>query len=704
MTDVTVQIPPSETPAEIRQVWRILSRASVDQWPAAMLAAGRMVVAPVRVGAETPGTSAGRVEYRKLTPESPVATALGRGIPRMSPKESWFPRSEPILQITREERNISISEPDLQFPPVVVFGARPCDAAAPEILAPLFGWTSHDVFFEQRIRNVAFVVMACQHAVDEACFCTSVGIDPAGENAGDILLTELPDDRFLAQANTPAGELLLALIVPAVDPSPAEFPTGLQEKRVKVRHNIPKRFDPQRVRQALEDNFDSPIWQQWAQSCLACGTCAFTCPTCHCFDIQDEMHGNQGLRQKNWDACTFPLFTLHTSGHNPRPDQGSRWRQRLSHKFRYYPEKFEQILCTGCGRCIRNCPAGLDLLGNLMALDALAPRPLPDRVEEKLSNLPVPGIETHTPAASPNIYRPYLMKIAALRDETPDVRTLRLEFVDPAESQNFNYRVGQFGLYGAIGEGESTFCIASSPTRTGYIECTFRMAGRVTRALRRLDVGDIVGFRGPYGNSFPVEVWKGRNLLFIAGGIALPPMRSVLQYCLDNRGDYGHITVVYGANTQADHVYKDELAQWEARTDMNLWLCIDWKPNAQGSGLSDQPAAEGWTALNLNELATVNLNAAQRRYTAFVPQMVEAARPSPENCTAILCGPPVMIMFTLQTLRKLGFNNQNIYTTLENRMKCGLGKCGRCNIGPVYVCKDGPVFTAEQIEHLEHEV
>ncbi|MEP0841332.1 MAG: FAD/NAD(P)-binding protein [Phycisphaerae bacterium] len=294
------------------------------------------------------------------------------------------------------------------------------------------------------------------------------------------------------------------------------------------------------------------------------------------------------------------------------------------------------------------------------------------------------------------------MKIAALRDETPDVRTLRLEFLDPREGEAFSFRVGQFGLYSALGEGESTFCIASAATRKGYIECTFRQAGRVTKALRRLGVGDVMGFRGPYGNSFPVEAWKGRDLLFIAGGIALPPMRSVIQYCLDQRGDYGQVTIIYGARTWTDHVYKDELAEWEARPDVNLWLCVDWK--AGPGGLSDQPAEEGWWPLNFKDPAATTLDPNHRRYTGFVPQLVEAVRPRPDNTIAVLCGPPVMIRFTLASLKKLGFRSEGVYTTLENRMKCGLGKCGRCNVGPVYVCKEGPVFTAAQIERLPPEM
>jgi NAD(P)H-flavin reductase/formate hydrogenlyase subunit 6/NADH:ubiquinone oxidoreductase subunit I len=482
-------------------------------------------------------------------------------------------------------------------------------------------------------------------------------------------------------------------------PQPGET-VDLTALRKEIRSKLPAQFSAPAVAEGLRRRFSDPLWERAARSCLSCGTCAFVCPTCHCFDLQDEIHGSEGVRQKNWDACALPLFTLHTSGHNPRPDQPSRWRQRLSHKFNYYPEKFGRTLCTGCGRCIRLCPAGMDLLADLKELSRALPAETAPQVHPEHGG--VPGIPARAASGSPNIYRPGLMRIAALRDETPDVRTLRLEFVDAAEGAAFDYRVGQFGLYNAFGEGEATFCIASSPTRKGAIECTFRQAGRVTRALRRLNVGDVMGFRGPYGNSFPVESWQGRDLLFVAGGIALPPMRSVIQYCLDRRSDFGDITIIYGAKTWSDHVYKDELAEWEARPDVNLWLCVDWKGGPKG--LIEEAAEEGWRPLNLKSPGDSALDAKHRRYTGFVPQLVEAVKPSSAGRIAVLCGPPIMIKFTLQSLKKLGFQSGNVFTTLENRMKCGLGKCGRCNAGPVYVCKEGPVFTAQEVEALPPEL
>jgi NAD(P)H-flavin reductase len=272
------------------------------------------------------------------------------------------------------------------------------------------------------------------------------------------------------------------------------------------------------------------------------------------------------------------------------------------------------------------------------------------------------------------IYQSALMKIVAAKDEAPDVRTLRLQFAEESDRARFfqKYRVGMFGLYGVPGAGESTFCVASPPTRTEYIECTFRRTGRVTAALRDREVGQRITFRGPYGNSFPIEAWKGKNILFIAGGIALPPIRSVIWNILDRRKEFADVSILYGARTVADLVYKDELAEWAGRQDVRLATTVD-----PGGETPDWKGKIG-----------------------FVPTVLEETAPSSANCVALVCGPPIMIKFTLPVLTKLGFPPQDVYTTLENRMKCGVGQCGRCNVGSVYVCRDGPVFTLDQLKGM----
>jgi sulfhydrogenase subunit gamma (sulfur reductase) len=274
-----------------------------------------------------------------------------------------------------------------------------------------------------------------------------------------------------------------------------------------------------------------------------------------------------------------------------------------------------------------------------------------------------------------NLYLPYLMRVDEIIDETIDTRTLKLSFKDPKIASGFDFKAGQFGEYSVFGAGECTFCIASSPTKKGYIECSFKKIGRVTAALREVNVGDTVGFRGPYGNSFPLDAMEGKNLLFIAGGIGLAPVRCVIWNALDLRNKFKNITIIYGARSVGDLVYKRELEDWAKRPDVKFVQTVD-----PGGETKDWKGEIG-----------------------FVPIVVEKAAPSALNTFAVICGPPIMIKFTLPVLTKLGFPDDHIYTTLENRMKCGLGKCGRCNIGSVYVCKDGPVFTAAQIKKLPPE-
>jgi NAD(P)H-flavin reductase len=274
-----------------------------------------------------------------------------------------------------------------------------------------------------------------------------------------------------------------------------------------------------------------------------------------------------------------------------------------------------------------------------------------------------------------NLYQPQLAAVTAITEETVDTRTFRLEFKDEAFAREFSFRAGQFGEYSMFGAGESTFCIASPPTRDGYIECTVKAAGKVTAELREVNVGDTLGFRGPYGNWFPVDDWLGKDLVFIAGGIGLAPVRCVVWNVLDRRAEFGAVTIVYGARSVGDLVYKRELEEWAARDDVTLVTTVD-----PGGETPD------WTGK-----------------VGFVTPIVEEAAPSAQNAVAVLCGPPIVVKLTLPVLETLGFASDAVYTTLENRMKCGVGKCGRCNIGPVYVCKDGPVFTAAQLQALPAE-
>jgi len=274
------------------------------------------------------------------------------------------------------------------------------------------------------------------------------------------------------------------------------------------------------------------------------------------------------------------------------------------------------------------------------------------------------------------IYTPFATRVRELRAETRDVKTLRLEFEDERVAATFVFEPGQFVELSVAGEGEATFCLASSPQETGYVECSVKRVGLVTEAIHRLDPDALVGLRGPYGNSFPLQRMEGRDLIFVAGGIGLAALRSLIKVVLAERGKFGSILILYGARSVEDLVYREELEQWRSLKGLKTVLTVD--PGGEGAGWKGE--------------------------VGFVPAVLERLNPGGKNSTVITCGPPIMIRYVLATLDKMGFDPQEVITTLEMKMKCGLGHCGRCNVGPLYVCRDGPVFTYAQIREFVEQI
>ena len=277
-----------------------------------------------------------------------------------------------------------------------------------------------------------------------------------------------------------------------------------------------------------------------------------------------------------------------------------------------------------------------------------------------------------------NPYLPYPVRIDSMVTETEDgnLKTFKLVFVDSADEARFRYIPGQFAELSVAGQGEVPIGIASSPTESGHLMFTVNKVGRVTSHLHNMKPADIMGVRGPLGNWYPWEVLEGKNVVIIGGGFAFTTLRSSIIYMIhpENRKRFQDITVVYGARTPGMLLYKDELAAWEQRDDIKMHITVDatkdpdWKYNV-----------------------------------GFVPAITKEKAPNADNAYAIVCGPPIMIKFTLPVLTELGFPPERIITSLEMRMKCGIGMCGRCNIGTEYVCKDGPVFTLTQLAGLPNE-
>ena len=267
---------------------------------------------------------------------------------------------------------------------------------------------------------------------------------------------------------------------------------------------------------------------------------------------------------------------------------------------------------------------------------------------------------------------PMLAQVTAIRVDTPDVKTFRV--VDLNGRKPFEHIPGQCAMLSMPGVGEALFSITSSPTEPEYLEFSIKKCGCVTSWLHAMEPGQQITLRGPYGNGFPVDTdFAGKDLLFIAGGIGLAPLHSVINYCRHYRQNYGKIDIVYGSRSREDLVdFQEILEQWCAEEGISVHLTID-------------RAQEGWDV-----------------HVGFVPNYVKELGFSTDK-TVVMCGPPVMIKFTLAGLTELGFAKEQIYTTMELKMKCGLGKCGRCNIGAKYVCKDGPVFRFDELDALPDE-
>ena len=303
---------------------------------------------------------------------------------------------------------------------------------------------------------------------------------------------------------------------------------------------------------------------------------------------------------------------------------------------------------------------------------------LPMKKEMQLPALQgVPARQAGSPSKAGLGANPYLPEVATVAEriqETAQIVTLRLVLDDPVKMKNLTFAPGQVGQLSVFGAGESTFVINSPPSQKDYLQMSIMKAGEVTGAIHKLAAGDKVGLRAPLGNSFPYEQWNGRDVFFVGGGIGMAPIRTIMLHLLDNRQAYGKISLLYGARSPKDMAYCYELDGWLNSRELDATLTID-------------APFEGWS-----------------HRVGLIPNVLLDLAPKPENSIAVLCGPPIMIKFTLQALQKLGFPDERIFTTLERRMKCGIGICGRCNIGHKYVCVDGPVFSLAELKELPDEL
>jgi NAD(P)H-flavin reductase/formate hydrogenlyase subunit 6/NADH:ubiquinone oxidoreductase subunit I len=570
--------------------------------------------------------------------------AFGYSVGPTSWKRYTFPPRTPIGEARRGQDGLTF-EPVTADPPELAFlGVRGCELAALRIQdRVLMDGPVADPDYVARRRAALVIAVECSVA-GATCFCTSMGTGPevAGD-AADLILTEL-EDGFVVRGGSDAGRALAERL--PLEPARTERTERARASVARVRAAIGDPVAIDGLHDRLLARLESPRWAEVAERCLACANCTLVCPTCFCTSVsqRSQLDASASVSVRSWDSCFSGDFAK-VAGGNFRSRRQDRYRQWLTHKFATWVDQFGTFGCVGCGRCITWCPVGIDVREELSAIAS----PPPAR--------PLPPAAASTPGAF------VTGRIEHAQTETADTTTLVVG-VDPVIAAG---QPGQFLMVTRPGLPALPISVSRFEPGDGHIELSIRSAGPATATLGRLTVGDELGLRGPLGRGWPIDAAEGRDVIVVAGGIGLSPLRPLIDQLIATRDRFGTIRIFHGARTPADRPHLRDLEAWAARADIELGVTVD-------------RAGEGW-----------------RGPVGVVTHLFDDARWDGREAIAFVCGPERMMQATAATLLDRGLRPERIHVSLERHMECGIGLCGHCQMGRAFVCRDGPVFSLAEL-------